>query len=1756
MKRFRILWVTALSLVCGGSLVSAVRADAAPDVANVRAFSHSAGGPQAPSLLSPNMATWLRHQAVATRMQVLGRQQSNGRVPGTLPKPGEQEPRDLDLTFLQNPGAPANANAIVKSQLPPYTDQEPTYAPDARTIAFSSNRPLVNGTASTGFHLFTMFNDGSFQQPLQGTMGTDQEWPAYSPDGGRLTYSSRDGAGLAQIHVLSLQTGLDTQITSGAGNKTHPTWSHGDLIAFQSTETTQVNPTGLNKIWVVLFTGGPRYQVTGTGPADAANASTDDTEPAWEPSGVHVAFTRHTGAQERIWMISSISLTADPASPLSVNAVAQFTDFQTPLSAGGVPSQDQNATWRPEGPQFFDPLTDPNFDPNNSRDVGVLAFASTRKSSLDPTQIGIGAISVGTTFGIYRVTVLSQDATQLIILPESQGVPAGAAPAQSVAEDTERPNFRYDNIQPSWSPAAEIDKVTEFNLISNDISYASNDAFSYLNGSTPTTTPVQPLTIYDIWRSRPLDLTPPTLISLPVVTPRVQKAGSPVTISVQISDLGVGPGRVYAQLKNPNSFLQDRSLPPIRSYELTGVGNSGYVLDGHRIYLTSASTPDDDREGSYQEIGYQPINPQTYSYTDGGTENVPFDLSARDIVLGADTTIAPVDTLELQRTPLPTDPPGVVTYSTTWITDVHPTDYYLDIIAQDLIGNTIDYDNVWGFTTQPFSSIGNQTNHILLVNDYMTPQLFLFGRGSVVFGLRFGAESAFTDNPAGKNSVLDPGYFPLTIAQPNFVLDAVGRLDEHALDTSPPSDLETFTLIGPVANTLGPGSNISDFEHAQQNRYGPWTVGPRPLFPLYDSPPALGLPIQGLVNEDPNVSVSPTVFTGGPDLTANLDGYDIWRILCRGPVPPTTLAAYGPSSINQPSLTDVNKTVRKPVYKSCVVWGSPFTNDEYVGPGTILDVSTQQMLANFVHPGNGQPGGHLFLTGQDIGFALGPTAASAQFLAQTFGVQFSADFTLATTRAAQAGPIGKRFNPQLTPLKIELAPLSGPFIVNNLPFYVPGTAVDADQSNPDVMTVLANAMTDYDTGAASTFSPFTTTTTGTTITTSGDGSKTVYMPFGIEGVDEEVVQVGAPQIIFPAPIGTITFPLDSPRNTRSALMHGIVCWMRDYSISGVVNELLPDNTTIPAANALVAVTLGNQDFSTVTDLQGNYQIDGLPTGGSLLRTVNYVGNPGFPVFERPAEGAGNVTIFSSLPGFALEHAGTFGVGHGDQTILGSTILLNKLEPGTVTGKVTDSATGKPLAGVTVTLVNVPFTNVTQTTTTDANGNYTFTNVPATPPAGTMGISASSYVLTFSATGYNTVVLGVAPNSANNVAIPVLSQQTTVINAALVIQGGSITGTVTDGTNPFPNATVTATPTTLTTKPIVVTANAQGIFTFQNLNPDVYILVATAPGRMAGTPVRETVAAAATITGVILTIGPTTTVTTPPPGTVVNTDSISGMVTISSGTTTQPVVNGQVQLLNSAGATVMATTNTSSTGAYSFTALADGTYQVNVSSANQAQAAPVTVTLNSAINNGAATGINFTLAPLFTFPEGISMLSIPYTYSAGAGDAASLFGTQFIAEYQPLPINNYLFYPNLPGDAGRQVQPGRGYWVQSASPTLFLTPGSPVASPFNLLVAPGWNQIGDPFTSAVDTSLIQVIVPFAVGNNPANQPLRLQDALTAGIIRTPIFGYSQANNAYFPTSTLAPFLGYWLYVDPTGSKNQPVTLVFTNTSPGAARGATR
>ena len=128
--------------------------------------------------------------------------------------------------------------------------------------------------------------------------------------------------------------------------------------------------------------------------------------------------------------------------------------------------------------------------------------------------------------------------------------------------------------------------------------------------------------------------------------------------------------------------------------------------------------------------------------------------------------------------------------------------------------------------------------------------------------------------------------------------------------------------------------------------------------------------------------------------------------------------------------------------------------------------------------------------------------------------------------------------------------------------------------------------------------------------------------------------------------------------------------------------------------------------------------------------------------------------------------------------------------------------------------------------------------------------------------------------------------------------------------------------------------------------------------------------------------------------------------------------------------------------------------------------------------GQSAALPFALRPAQTFAPDIQMISAPFDYTT-IGDFAFLFGltpplqnpTPRLVHWDP-DLGSYLFYPAA---AASTLEPGQGYWVKFPSTAYLHFDGVPVSTsqPFSLSLPAGWNQIADPFLSAVPVSTLTV-----------------------------------------------------------------------------------
>ncbi|MBB5953698.1 Tol biopolymer transport system component [Saccharothrix tamanrassetensis] len=159
-----------------------------------------------------------------------------------------------------------------------YFDSDPDFAPDGRSIVYSSDRL---GVPALRLRNLVTGEDTA----LSGAPGA-QTTPRFAPDGSRIAYVDHDGA----VWVLDLPTGDRRQVTPPLFMPGRPTWSpDGRVLALAAVKPfSRRFREGTSQILTVDLTGGGlRY----TEPMPFRSIATrGDDGPVWSPDGRRLAF--------------------------------------------------------------------------------------------------------------------------------------------------------------------------------------------------------------------------------------------------------------------------------------------------------------------------------------------------------------------------------------------------------------------------------------------------------------------------------------------------------------------------------------------------------------------------------------------------------------------------------------------------------------------------------------------------------------------------------------------------------------------------------------------------------------------------------------------------------------------------------------------------------------------------------------------------------------------------------------------------------------------------------------------------------------------------------------------------------------------------------------------------------------------------------------------------------------------------------------------------------------------------------------------------------------------------------------------------------------------------------------------------------------------------------------------------------------------------------------------------------------------------
>jgi hypothetical protein len=666
------------------------------------------------------------------------------------------------------------------------------------------------------------------------------------------------------------------------------------------------------------------------------------------------------------------------------------------------------------------------------------------------------------------------------------------------------------------------------------------------------------------------------------------------------------------------SLNVDRSLTEVPATEVVNEGFYQVSVGGtvYRIARTAfdpmgqevdcqaidLSAPTTNAAGDEDIISANPSNYYTPTYTPGNEDSSgePFDHYG-----------TPKDTagnsLWLQLEPMPQndqDSNGGVLYYATWTTPLDPSDYYIDVIAEDASfdENWRIYDNIWGFTTHTFQ----QANSILVVNDYALPQKFFNnniasnGPGAEYFG----TESYWTDinnNIAGWQS-----FFGLPISTMNAANAAAAPTVVLPLIAEERQTVSNVQTVVQRAKIIWGASPLNAFIPNSSNKNASY-------FPYYTN----GLGVNSYF--DGGISSSNQVGTGVETTNlANSQKYDIWRILSRGPVPTNVLNAYGATTVQAPvdPFNSALNTTRV-VAPSCVVWLSPAAGNNYVGAGTITDSNTQTLLDTFL-----QNGGRLHMEGPSIGYALTENGGTVNSF---YNNDLNDDYSNGNAYIQDTDSTTNPLNVILasgsgTPIAYDTYPGASAVGYHHLSYLFPlapatGTSTYESPSGGPITIAdwqpsyfQTNIRTDAALDCASGYmDPFR--SNAATQLTNPDGNQEVfyasnaesgkpyygsevsYSSFGIAAISQEVQAYNDPKAPdgFVGPDGFVTL------NQRTNIIHNIVCELRTGLLTGLVTTSGEGAQPIPNAT-VVATSLGGVVYTGSTNGFGQYTIKGVPAG--------------------------------------------------------------------------------------------------------------------------------------------------------------------------------------------------------------------------------------------------------------------------------------------------------------------------------------------------------------------------------------------------------------------------------------------------------------------------------------------------------------------------------------------------------------------------------
>jgi hypothetical protein len=1127
------------------------------------------------------------------------------------PSPPPTTPQFSDLTTTPRP---PQVGTSTRCQ-----EIHPAWSWDQQSIYFSSNNVntvatygLTTPTASSAYHIYRITSDGSFISQVTGIGGfadetaNDQFFPAINHAQTKLAYVHRPRVSDPfQLYILDLGTGARNQLTGvSVLNNTlnadivsveHPTWSPGDnLIVFAARRKSVTGD--VRNLYLVDTSSGIVRQLTFGTPANGV----ESIDPVYHPIlATHgVAFASNAAGVDGV--TGDLTYVANPLRDLRRTGVANVVDHNLYLL-------------NDQGTNPARAITQLTFGESDDREpayqqVTVSGGGSGRfRNFLAWSSLG-------------RTPDAGTPATNSYEIFIGNGTPESAAnvPMRIITPDVTlagAAQHQSDERYPTWSsslpPQNPIDRIAFQSNRQNNINNLAQPLVSLTDTDlwSAEVTDITPPTLFTIDQAVP-DLQPQfpgvnlsflqgeTLhianAPLPNRGSRIGAAGDTFYFYTKVADLQAGVESVWVQIKDPDGSNTDVNGINHKLYatgSFPGVNNFT-----NQVYTVARMGDGDSGMGAthFMHIPYetdaQGISVTDYTYYNGNVRSDGVALSRTRLAsknpgvddsvrwsgqsIGGDGTpnhpnngILNTRWLQLKDDGQGADSlAGDGVFSASWLTPPDGSDFYVDLICYDnaadplnpsLRQNWIIYDNIWGFSTAPFTS----RNPILVVDDNGAGQKWPRGLKGVFRPFptyRFGTEGELTSRSAefwptevigGAPTPIRSSFFGAIIGLPNTV-----------------SGMFDF-LNGDVYR-----NNVRIVSYDFIN----WATGIRQAY-----------------------------------------RYDLWRILARGSLPDTIISDYAPTKDEQPTDITGANTRRQPVPRRAVLWSSPYTGDIFAGGGSILDQATQTLLTNY-RRNSGRlvvTGGDILWA-----ITVDGSITNQQFVQTVLGANFTGDINPNPSPLGfsfNGGPIAldvsqdpatREFVSQgsndtnFFPDEYDLNPIgissyfpgfndgngnnNGGSTVSNVQRGataegIPFQQQDGVTARAGWEQVIDNKMIANDDTAAG-----------------GTGSKTIFMSFNLASMGRRVHSDGDDPTMNPLQC----------MNYKAKLAHTMFCWMFSADLVGQVKSLAGG---APVGGAFVEAIQGGRVVGTaLSRIDGTYTIRGLPVGNWGIRVTT----PGFLSF--------------------------------------------------------------------------------------------------------------------------------------------------------------------------------------------------------------------------------------------------------------------------------------------------------------------------------------------------------------------------------------------------------------------------------------------------------------------------------------------------------------------------------------------------------------